>query len=45
MNNIFVLTRYTGVDPEVGYGALGISKDTGRTPRSKDLTLGITVGL
>ena len=43
-NNIFVLTRYTGVDPEVAYGSLGISQDWGQTPRSKDLTLGITVG-
>lgn len=44
-NNLFVLTRYTGVDPEVGYGNLGISKDFGQTPRSKDMTLGITLGL
>lgn len=43
-NNIFVLTRYTGVDPEVAYGSLGISHDWGQTPRSKDMTLGITVG-
>lgn len=45
MNNIFVLTPYSGVDPEIGFGSLGISKDTGRTPRSKDLTLGVTIGL
>lgn len=44
-NNLFVLTRYTGVDPEVSYGNLGISMDRGQTPRSKDMTLGITVGL
>ena len=44
-NNLLVLTRYTGVDPEVGYGNLGISKDFGQTPRSKDMTLGITLGL
>lgn len=44
-NNLFVLTRYTGVDPEVAYGNLGISMDRGQTPRSKDMTLGITVGL
>ena len=45
LNNLFVLTKYSGVDPEVGYGDLGISRDFGQTPRSKDLTLGITVGL
>ncbi len=44
-NNLFVLTGYNGVDPEVNYGSLGISKDWGQTPRSKDMTLGITIGL
>jgi TonB-linked SusC/RagA family outer membrane protein len=44
-NNLFVLTKYTGVDPEIGYGSLGVSTDSGQTPRSKDLTLGITIGL
>ena len=43
--NIFVLTKYTGVDPEVGYGSFGVSEDTGQTPRAKDLTLGLTIGL
>lgn len=43
-NNLFVLTKYTGVDPEISYGTLGISQDWGQTPRSKDMTLGITVG-
>jgi TonB-linked SusC/RagA family outer membrane protein len=44
-NNVLVLTKYTGVDPEVGYGALGVSQDFGQTPRSKDVTLGLTIGL
>jgi TonB-linked SusC/RagA family outer membrane protein len=48
-NNIFVLTHYTGVDPEVGYGSLmankGLSVDGASTPRSKDFTLGISLGL
>ena len=43
--NIFVLTKYTGVDPEVGYGSFGISEDKGQTPRAKNLTLGVTIGL
>lgn len=43
MNNLFVFTRYTGVDPEVGYGALGVSEDNSSTPRSKDVTLGISI--
>ena len=45
INNLFVLSNYTGVDPEVGYGSFGVSKDYGRTPRTKDMTLGITIGL
>ncbi len=45
MTNLFVLTKYTGVDPEVGYGSLGITEDWGQTPRAKELTLGLTVGL
>lgn len=42
-NNLFVLTKYTGADPEVGYGSYGASVDSGQTPRAKSYTLGITV--
>jgi len=42
-NNLFVLTKYKGVDPEVGYGGYGASVDNGQTPRAKSYTLGITV--
>ena len=45
MNNLMVFTKYTGVDPEIGYGSFGVSEDNSKTPRSKDFTLGITVGL
>ena len=44
-NNLFVWTKYTGVDPEVNYGALGLSTDGANTPRSKDFTLGVSIGL
>lgn len=44
-NNLLVFTKYTGVDPEVGYGDFGVSKDWGQTPRAKEMTFGITVGL
>jgi TonB-linked SusC/RagA family outer membrane protein len=44
-NNVFTFTKYTGVDPEVGYGSFGVSKDEANTPRSKDFTLGISIGL
>ena len=42
-NNLFVLTKYSGVDPEVAYGGYGPACDTGQTPRSKSYTLGVTV--
>jgi len=43
INNLFVLTKYTGVDPEVGYGSFGVSVDDSPTPRSKDATFGVSV--
>ena len=42
-NNLFILTRYKGVDPEVSYGGYGAAVDGGQTPRSKSYTLGVTV--
>ena len=42
-NNLFVITKYSGSDPEVGYGGYGISADNAQTPRAKSATLGITV--
>ena len=44
-NNLYVFTKYTGVDPEVGYGEFGVSSDKAKTPRSKDFTLGLSIGL
>ncbi|MBQ8157438.1 MAG: SusC/RagA family TonB-linked outer membrane protein [Prevotella sp.] len=44
-NNLFVLTKYTGVDPEVSYGGYGPSCDWGQTPRAKSYTFGVTVKL
>jgi hypothetical protein len=42
-NNLFILTKYKGVDPEVSYGSYGAAVDGGQTPRAKSYTLGITV--
>ncbi len=42
-NNLFCLTKYKGVDPEVNYGSYGAATDTGQTPRARSYTLGITV--
>jgi hypothetical protein len=42
-NNLFVLTKYSGADPEVGYGSMGIVTDNAQTPRSKSFTGGLTI--
>lgn len=43
-NNVYVWSTYTGVDPEVSYGSLNLSTDDANTPRTKDVTLGLSVG-
>lgn len=43
-NNLFCLTKYSGVDPEIGYGGYGVTTDESQTPRSKSYTLGLTIG-
>lgn len=42
-NNLFCLTKYTGVDPEIGYGSYGAATDRGQTPRSRSYTFSMTV--
>jgi TonB-linked SusC/RagA family outer membrane protein len=48
--NVFTVTKYTGVDPEVSpnmnpsLGMIGISEDKNKTPRAQYFTLGVTVG-
>ena len=42
-NNLFCLTKYSGADPEVGYGSMGIVTDGAKTPRAKSFTFGLTV--
>ena len=43
VNNLFCLTKYSGVDPEVGIGNFGMCTDNSSTPRSKDWMLGLQV--
>lgn len=44
VHNLFCWTKYTGVDPEVGYGGYSISKDTSKAPVSKYFTCSLTLG-
>ena len=43
INNPFVLTKYTGVDPDVAFGGEWPATDDDQTPRSRSFTLGVTV--
>mgnify|MGYP002622496739 CR=1 FL=1 len=42
-NNLLCFTKYSGADPEVGYGSLGIVTDNAQTPRAKSFTGGVTI--
>ena len=42
-NNLFCLTKYSGADPEVGYGGYGVTTDNARTPNARSFTFGVTV--
>ncbi len=43
MNNLFVLTKYSGADPEISQGSWGLAQDNSQTPRAKSFTLSLTV--
>lgn len=43
MNNLFVLTKYSGADPEIAQAGMYPAQDGSRTPRSKSFTLGATI--
>ena len=42
-NNPFVITKYTGVDPDISAGGYDPAIDWAQTPRSRSYTLGVTV--
>ena len=42
-NNPFVITKYSGVDPDISSGGYSPAIDSAQTPRSRSYTLGITV--
>jgi len=43
INNPFVLTKYSGVDPDIAFGGEDPAIDWAQTPRSRSYTLGVTV--
>ena len=44
VNNLWCWTKYTGVDPDVSPQGFAVSKDGGRTPRTKSFTCSINLG-
>ena len=42
-NNPFIITKYSGVDPDISSGGYDPAIDNAQTPRSRSYTLGITV--
>ena len=43
-NNLFILSKYTGLDPEIGADGWGRAFDNSKTPRSRSFTLSLTLG-
>ena len=43
INNPFVITKYSGVDPDIASGGYDPAIDNAQTPRSRSYTLGLTV--
>ena len=43
VNNPFVITKYSGVDPDISAYGYDPAVDGNQTPRSRSYTLGITV--
>lgn len=44
LNNLYVWTKYSGVDPEVSPQGYGVAADASQTPRSKQFTFTLNVG-
>ena len=42
-NNPFIITKYSGVDPDIAQAGYDPAMDNAQTPRSRSYTLGLTV--
>ena len=43
LNNVICWTKYSGMDPEVSSGAGSVATDNAQTPRSRQVTFGVSV--
>ena len=44
VNNVFCLSKYTGVDPEVSIGGFSMAVDKSKTPRARSFTCSLNLG-
>ena len=44
LNNLYVWTKYSGVDPEISPQGYGVAADASQTPRSKQFTVTLNFG-
>ena len=44
LNNLYVWTKYSGVDPEISPQGYGVAADAAQTPRSKQFTISLNIG-
>jgi len=44
LNNLYVWTKYSGVDPEISPRGYGVAADSSQTPRSKQFTVTLNLG-
>lgn len=44
LDNLWVWTKYTGVDPDVSPQGFAVARDNNRTPRTKSFTCSLTLG-
>ena len=44
LNNLYVWTKYSGVDPEISPQGYGVAADASQTPRSKQFTVTLNIG-
>lgn len=43
VENVFTITKYSGLDPELPLGAFGARVDNGPYPRSRNFSLGLNL--
>ena len=43
VENVFTITKYTGLDPELPMGTYGARIDNGPYPRSRNFTMGLNI--